>query len=543
MPGGLTKSYETHESGDYRQGIQTTVNTPEPSNSATCQEIETGSKSDSLSTGVAIMLGMTIAQRGVGFLRTALFCRLLPEHELGQWSLVFSFVMLCAPMSLLGITGSFGRYVEHYLKLGHVKAFFQRTGVVVFGLMCFTLTMMLCFQDQVSWLLFGSTEHSNLLLPALLTLATTIVNYYFAEVLIALRRIKDGSIMELISSWTFAVVSIALLACTDLGSYGVILGFATGNLVGAAYGFYLMKCQWATLPDSGTSFTHLSLWQRVAPFAIGLWLVNIATNLFDMVDRYMIVHFSGFPATEAQGMVGQYFSSMAVPILLVGLSTTLTHRVMPYLSEDWEAGRFEEVSDRVNLCTKMIGIMLALGSTVIMIIAPWMFDVVFGGKYNAGLAVLPLTIAFCYWKAISTSIYNFLYCVERTRLMCCSLILGLTVNIVLNAVLLPRIGLLGAAIATAAGCGINCATVHFFSVRNGYRMCAGTLWVLSFPFALPLGAATTAAALLVLIGVTAFTTWLFTTEEKHQIEDVVRGLLQKVATLRAGFPASSNSTQ
>ena len=69
---------------------------------------------DSLTTGVAYLMAITVIQRGIGFVRTALFCRLLPEHELGQWSLALSFLMLCAPLTMLGITGSFGRYVEHY---------------------------------------------------------------------------------------------------------------------------------------------------------------------------------------------------------------------------------------------------------------------------------------------------------------------------------------------------------------------------------------------------------------------------------------------
>ena len=303
-------------------------------------------------------------------------------------------------MTLLGITGSFGRYVEHYLQRGLIRKFFQRTGAAVAVLTTCVVLAMWSARPWVSWCLFGSAEQTGLLVPALMTLVSSILYCYFLEVVIALRRIKVGSTMELISSWVFALLSIVLLNTTDLGSYGVILGFAGGNLLGALYAFSVVSGMWDRLPQSDDeTFTHLSLWQKVAPFAIGLWMVNIVTNVFDMVDRYMIVHFSGIPATEAQGLVGQYFSSMAIPMLMVGVSVTLSHLVMPYLSKDWEEGRFEAVSDRVNLSTKLIGLMLAAGSTVILLIAPFLFDVVFGGKYDAGLAVLPWTVAFCFWKS------------------------------------------------------------------------------------------------------------------------------------------------
>ena len=147
------------------------------------------------------MVMLAIAQRAVGFLRTALFCRLLAEQELGQWSLVFSFVMFSAPMTLMGITGSFGRYVEYYFQRGLVRQFFRRTGLVVTVLTTIVLGGMWVFQDSVSWCLFGSVQQRHLLLPACITLLTTILYNYFLEVVIALRRTKAGSLMSLISSW------------------------------------------------------------------------------------------------------------------------------------------------------------------------------------------------------------------------------------------------------------------------------------------------------------------------------------------------------
>ena len=483
------------------------------------------------------MMGLTVAQRGVGFLRTALFCRLLPEQELGQWSLVFSFVMLCAPMTLLGITGSFGRYVEHYLQRGLVRRFFRRTGLVVGVLTCSVLFAMWCATDWVSWCLFGSVAQRDLLVPALLTLASTILYNYFLEVVIALRHIRIGSIMELISSWVFASLSILLLMFTNLGSYGVVLGFAVGNLAGAMFAFFYVRRLWGKLPVADVEFTHLSLWKKVAPFAIGLWMVNLVANLFDMVDRYMIVHFSNFPAEAAQGLVGQYFSSMAVPLLMVGLSTTLAHLVMPYLSEDWEAGRFEAVSDRVSMSTKLIGMMLVLGSTVVLLISPWLFDVVFGGKYDAGLAVLPITIAFCFWKSVAVCCYNYLFCVEKTRLMSVSLVVGLVLNIALNAVLLPIYGLPGAAIATAAGCGINVVTVLIFSVRNGYRFDPGICWVVLFPFVFIFGSLASSFATAALLIIAARTDWFLRSQERDQLNEILHGVVQKVVPQRMGWAA------
>ncbi len=490
----------------------------------TDQDLDT----DSLSTGVTYMVLLAVAQRGVGFLRTALFCRLLAEQELGQWSLVFSFVMFSAPMTLMGITGSFGRYVEYYFQRGLVRQFFRRTAFVVTALTGLVLTGMWVFQDSVSWCLFGSVEQRHLLLPACITLLTTILYNYYLEVVIALRRIKAGSLMSLISSWVFAVVAVASLYFTNLGSYGVIIGFAVGNLVAAAYAYFVLMGIWNKLPQSKTSFSHSSLWKKLAPFALGLWVVNLITNTFDMVDRYMIIHFSGLDVDLSQGLVGQYFSSMAIPLLMVGVSTSLAHLVMPYLSKDWEQGKFKAVSDRVNLSMKMLGMMLCIGSALVILVGPIMFDVVFGGKYDAGYAVLPWTVAFCFWRAVSTMCYNYLFCVERTRLMCVSLFIGLVANIAFNALLLPSLGLLGAALATSIGSALNLAIVMVFNVKLGLRMSPGVIWVFLFPLVLPFGATVSAIAIILLIWIAIKTTWVFSKNELEQIDDILSSLMTKV---------------
>jgi O-antigen/teichoic acid export membrane protein len=387
-------------------------------------------------------------------------------------------------------------------------------------------------KDWIAWCLFGSEEQANLLLPACITLVTNIAYNYFLEASIALRRIKVGSIMELISSWTFAISSICLLYMTNLGSYGVVLSFAAGNLLGACFAMTVLVKVWDQLPNSRETFTHISLWQKLAPFAIGLWLVNIITNLFDMVDRYMIVHFAGIPPSEAQGLVGQYFSSMAVPLLMVGVSTTLAHLVMPYLSKDWEAGRLQAVSNRVNLSLKMIGLMLSIASVVILCVAPLLFGVIFAGKYSEGFAILPITIAFCFWNGIAGAAYNYLYCVERTKLMCVSLLSGLVTNIALNALLLPRLGLLGAALATATGCAVNLTVVLFCSVRHGLRLHRGVYWVLAFPLVLSLGPTPSAITLIGLLWLTNSTTWVFTGPEREQLEEIVTPIFARILPKR-----------
>ena len=81
---------------------------------------------DTLATSVMLMLVMTVLQRLVGFGRGIAFCRWLDPEQLGQWDVAFGFINLAAPLALLGLPGSFGRYFEYYRQRGQVRLFLRR---------------------------------------------------------------------------------------------------------------------------------------------------------------------------------------------------------------------------------------------------------------------------------------------------------------------------------------------------------------------------------------------------------------------------------
>src|SRR5205085_10788736 len=132
-----------------------------------------------------------------------------------------------------------------------------------------------------------------------------------------------------------------------------------------------------------------------------------------------------------------------IPLLLLTVATMLGAMITPHLSHDWEAGRREAVSRRLNLTLKLLGLGLFAAAVVILLAAPFLFGVVLHGKYEGGLAVLPWTLAYCIWLGQAVVAQNYLLCAERARLSSLAFLLGLGINIVLNLILVPRHGLIG----------------------------------------------------------------------------------------------------
>src|SRR6188508_2816573 len=85
-----------------------------------------GIRPDTLAASVTILLVANVVQRSIGFGRGILFCRWLTPDELGTWDMAYSFLLLAAPVIVLGLPGCFGRYLERYRQRGQLRTFLRR---------------------------------------------------------------------------------------------------------------------------------------------------------------------------------------------------------------------------------------------------------------------------------------------------------------------------------------------------------------------------------------------------------------------------------
>ena len=242
--------------------------------------------------------------------------------------------------------------------------------------------------------------------------------------------------------------------------------------------------------------------------------------------------FSANPVPKRRGpsgecgleQVGYYHGSRVVPLLLISFADVLSGIVMPHLSRDWEAGRHSEVGRQLKFCLKLTGLGMIAFGVVVLEFAPLLFDVVLQGKYSSGLAVLPWTLAGCVWFGIYLVAQNYLWCTEKTRLATLPLAIGLIVNIVLNLLLLPHWGLVGAVVATGTSTLICLIAILLLSARHGMVLDRG-LWLIAVaPVGLATGQATAVGALLVPLS----TPLIFSNDEWAQLRKLLADTATKI---------------
>lgn len=487
----------------------------------------TALRGDSLGASVLMFMALTAVQRLVGLVRVILFCRWLTAEQLGVWDLAFGFLMLSAPAAVLGLPGAFGRYTEHFRRRGQLKRFVRHTAWATAGLTVAAATGLILLRPAIAELAFGTANHQDLLWLLAPAMAVVVATNYVTSLLNSLRLVRVVSLVHFVQSVSFALLASGGLVWVSTTPECVVVCFAASILVGVAGAVVWLRKELRRLVETPAA-EPAPLWSKLAPFALWIWLTNWLVNLFDLADRYLIVHVGPWSPQEALAAVGQYHSARAVPLLFVGLAELVVGLITPHLAYDWERGRRDLVSVRLNLILKLLGLGLVLASTVVLLLGDLLFNVALGGKYNAGRAMLPYALTFCAWFGLANVSLNYLWCAEKARLGSVAMFAGLAGSIVLGGALVPWLGLAGVIIARLVANGTALATAVWLACRQGFACQKSTAVVLALPLLVSLGPWTALAAVGGLLLTLPLEHGLFSREEKQRLATVWSIVIRKV---------------
>ncbi len=415
--------------------------------------------------GLGVMLVANVVQRIVGLLRNLGFCHFLSDSELGQWSLANSFFVIAAPMAVLGLPGSLGKFVEIYRRQAALGTYLrQLTLISAIGLVAMA-TAMAVAPSQFAWLVFNNEDAARHIGWLLSTLAAVTIFNFVNELMSALRQVRVVSAMQFINSLSFAVLGTLGLMIEQ--SWSILLPCYTLSCIVAVFpGLWVLRCSHGK--ELAGSEPVPDMWSRVVPFAITLWIMNLLTNLFDVCDRALLVHLTE-DLTIGQSLIGQYHCGRLIPTLLISVAALLSGVLLPYMSADYESGNRELLARRMRQVLQVVALLFSCASLVAILASPLLFDWMLGGRYEEAKSIMPLALVQCVWMSLFYLAQTYLFCIEKGKHVAVILAIGLTLNACLNYLLIESFGLAGSVGATTIASGmmlvmlfwrISCEGIH-----------------------------------------------------------------------------------
>lgn len=373
------------------------------------------------------------------FLSSIVTARILGLSGTGEVAYIVWLLSISAIVVDLGFASVVARYVPEMRGRGEYRQADQLAGYLVCVLIAFMLA--LCVLTLVYLHLqpyfgfgitttFGST--SLLILMAIFVCAGALglfAQYY-------LRGLQDfGKLARICGAQLAIQVLCVALGSLFFGVEGAVGGYVAGLIIPAVYALCLV-------PHAAPVET--ALWLRVRRYAVYAWAANIA-NAF-VWARIEVFFLQLYWDNKA---VGLFTVALTLTNLAAQGPTLLTTAVLSVLAE--KRGKNDTESIRRIFCTgtRMVAVLVfpaCFGAAAVM---PILIPLIFGPSFAPAIPAAVLLVCVSGLAVSTVIVTNLINVLERNDFLFSNSLFGAVCAVVMGFILVPRLGLMGAAAARA----------------------------------------------------------------------------------------------
>ncbi|MFC7047206.1 oligosaccharide flippase family protein [Halobacteriaceae archaeon GCM10025711] len=418
-----------------------------------------------------------IIGKALGFAFVVVITRFVSPTTYGTFTLALSIISLTQGLSSLSIHRSIDFFVPQSLsndEPGKAKEILR--SVTIIGLLGSSIgTAVLLFSAPWLTSLFKDPSLVTALPLLALTLPLTTLNQIFLASFNSIKKLKfrvyTKNLINPIGKLIIAVALVLILGNDLLGlTGGYLIALAITVLSGGT--FLLMNASWVR-------HTHAEAvdGRQLVSYSFPLLFAGLIYAVVGQIDYFFIGYFRTSPD------VAKYKVSYLLASNLLIVLSAVTPVFKPMVSE--ARAQHSVLAERFKLSTRWVT-MLTIPIAVTLMLAPGTYlSLFFTADYAAANIVVVVLVAGYLANASFGPEGMMLEGLGHTRLTLLNTILLIAVNITLDALLIPRIGILGAAIGTGAGLAVAGAAgvleLYYLRKLHPYSRRLAIVWIAAIP--------------------------------------------------------------
>ncbi|MFC7045718.1 flippase [Halobacteriaceae archaeon GCM10025711] len=390
----------------------------------------------------------------------------------------------------LGFAKSAARYVAEYKETDPRQVpHIIRTGLQVnLATILLVGAVFLVFGDRLAHLL-GEPRSAHLLVLGAVYVAARSLNTFTTLLFQGFGRVEWSAVVGIASNLGKLAFVLGFVAL-GFGVFGAIVGYVVAYAVGAAVGLVaLYRLFYATYDQADDAEDGLT--GRVLRYSVPLTATKGAGVLDKRVDTILVGYFLN-PAA-----VGFYTLGKQVADFVIAPASSLGFTISPLYSERKTNDGLERAARTYETALEYVLLLYVPAAIGIVAVAGPGVRLVFGSDYAGAIPVVQVFSVYVVLRAIDKITNDGLDYLGRARARAYAKSGTAGANFLLNLVLIPTLGVVGAAVATvvtyAAMVSINVYLIHqelaFSSgrlLRTGLQICGvSALMGVSLFFALP----------------------------------------------------------
>lgn len=387
----------------------------------------------------------TILQKGISFLTTPIYTRMLTDSQYGLYSVYQSWLQIISVISVVAL--------DRCVTVGFMKYDNDRKGFLSSIQFLMTLTaaaflgIVIIFHSFFSALLgFPLIIIVTIFAVALLSNVMSNWSWYLRYEY----QYKKLAICTIIFTVITQAGSIAAVYFTPFKNKGFVLIISSSLLTFALYGvIYIIVFQ------KGKTLYHKDYWKFALPYSVAVVPHALAQIILNSSDRIMIDKLCGREDAAYYGVT--YSAAMVLNIIILSVSSAM----QPWFFEKIKSRDFKAVREKTNSFLLLSAVL----SILVSLVAPEILSILAPDTYKDAIWIFPSVAASVFFNSMYLCFANFESFFEKSVYFSIATITGAIVNIVLNFILIPVFGFVAAGYTTFL-CYIIFAVMHYIFMRK-----------------------------------------------------------------------------
>lgn len=408
---------------------------------------------------------------------SVLLVRTLSVTEFGAYKLAGAIILVGSYLTSCGLDATVQRFGaemiarRHFHALGRFLLWVRVVRILALAAFC---GLILVFKAEISSFFAFPPVLTDALLLVFGILCVQSGTGIFGYALFSARQaFIDASALR-IAIALLRLAGLAVVFVAGAGLVGVLWALLIAGALGLAYvavrnQLWMRRQQGAAQPDDQSGHGYLS---RIVRFSVIGWLamnVNVFRDL--SVDSFVVSHFLGAGQVAMYGLASTLFlfaNAMNPATLLRSVVTPLLVR------RHAETGKLDDVVRGFRLLTKAVMLLHWPLVTLLIVLGREIIEFVYSAGYAAAYEPLVMLGAFGFFLGLTYPFVPVIAVLEKNILVLLGGVIALW-NLVLDIVLVPRWGILGAAVATGSAAVLQLA-LYWAAFRLVFAL------KLTFPF-------------------------------------------------------------
>lgn len=310
------------------------------------------------------------------------------------------------------------------------------TKVIVFATL-FVLPLIYVFGEQV----FPSV-HISLLMLGFVIFPVSLLLSYGISVLQGQEDFKRFNLITLISPTITLLISVLSLIVFGLGVFSVVVAYLIGQLAGLFLLFVSTSANFSgKYTGSAPEQKALLRYGWKAHFGNIMAFVNYRADIF-LVNFLLGPMATGIYVIAVQFAEKLWMLSQAASTVLLPRLSSMSH----------EGGRRHQLSVRAGW---IVGLLTFIASLLLVVLLYFFLEPIFGSEYQPAFVPFLWLLPGIVLGAISRIYSNTIAAAGKPEWNMYASILVVTVNVIGNLILIPELGLAGAALATTVAYALD----------------------------------------------------------------------------------------